>query len=406
MSFERHSSCEASLGLTTLEESAAKAMHPLLVRLRSLNPSMVEVTQALEHLAKSTVVFSVDQRREIGQVVQSTMADHTETKRQSTTSKTQSNLCLEHYLPARLWGCLESEDRIDNKFRQLAQFMCTVLGLRHPDAKTKRLAVVIVHLASKVEPNPAQAYDDMCLLNDIMDQKRGSLGGRQLLSIYPTSPKEFMDAFPAAYDPSDPPIASRLDGPAILERCRKDVTPIRCSNDKLRKTTVDRSPAAPVVQSPVESVNGALLSMLEKYMFSKCSGPPSFDPPVAQVLGGGSSSVAMVASPISRSSSSSGLSTEAISPGGRSMHGGIEAACLNPVHDKLRALQEKLGCLADDEQGAPPSIKAETEEPLPRLTRKRGRDPTDEENDDEDVDDGNGMTKHTHHAITRTQPKV
>ena len=157
MSFERHSNCEVNLGLSTLEGSAAKAMHPLLARLRSLSPSMVEVTEALEHLAKPSVVFSGDQRKEIGQVVQSTMADHTQTKRQSTTSKTQSNPCLEHYLPASLWGCLESDDWLDNKLRQLAQLMCMVLGLRHPDAKTKRLTVVVVHLASKIDPNPTQA---------------------------------------------------------------------------------------------------------------------------------------------------------------------------------------------------------------------------------------------------------
>ena len=87
------------------------------------------------------------------------------------------------------------------------------------------------------------------------------------------------------------------------------------------------------------------------------------------------------------------------------MHGGIEAACLNPVHDKLRALQEKLGRLEGGDECATHSVKTETEDPLPRLTKKRARNPdlTDEENDEAAVADGNAMdqTYTTHHEIIK-----
>ena len=390
VSFERHSTCEVNLGLATKEESSVRATTPMLARIRSLNPSMAEVTEALGYLAKSSAVFSEGQRREIGQVVQSTMADPHQTKRQSTVSKTQQNLSLEHYLPAGMWGCLESEDRIDNKFRQLAQFMCTTLGLRNPDAKTKRLAVVIVHLASSVAPDPTHAYNDLCLFGAIMDQKRGSFGGRQLMSTYPATPKEFMDAHPGAYAPSDPPIDSRLDNSAILERCRKDVTPIRSSNEKLKKVRItskgpDRDHELPALHHPADSVNGALLSMLEKYMLSRPGTPFAVDPPVAR--GGSLSSVIKSeASPVASRTSSSPSPSSMHSPvgGGSSTHlvfadlpaaqvqgGGIQPACLNPVHDKLKALQEKLGCLESREEGL---LEDEVQEPLPRLIKKRVRE--------------------------------
>ena len=140
-SFERHMKVEVRLGLSSMVASAEKVMPTLLTRLRSLNPSMDEVTAVLEHLGRDDCLFTIEQRQEIGVVAQATMVDPT-TVVTRTVAKTQQHLHLHDYLPARLWACLESGDRKENKFRQLAQFMCQSLGLRNPDVKTKRCSLV------------------------------------------------------------------------------------------------------------------------------------------------------------------------------------------------------------------------------------------------------------------------
>lgn len=139
-SFERHMKVEVRLGLSTMVASAEKVMPTLLTRLRSLNPSMDEVTAVLEHLGRDDCLFTNEQRQEIGVVAQATMVDPTAVVTR-TVVKTQQHLHLHYYLPARLWACLESGDRKENKFRQLAQFMCQSLGLRNPDVKTKRCSL-------------------------------------------------------------------------------------------------------------------------------------------------------------------------------------------------------------------------------------------------------------------------
>ena len=93
-----------------------------------------------------TKVFRAMKSR-ISLELQSTMVDPTTTSARAVHAvRTQQHLHLHNYLPARLWARLESEGVKDNKFRQLAHFMCQSLGLRSPDAKTKRLAAVVVRL--------------------------------------------------------------------------------------------------------------------------------------------------------------------------------------------------------------------------------------------------------------------
>ena len=65
-SFERHMDVEVRLGLSTLADSRQNAMQPLLARLRSLKPSMDEVTQLLDYLGNDTCKFSSEERQEIG----------------------------------------------------------------------------------------------------------------------------------------------------------------------------------------------------------------------------------------------------------------------------------------------------------------------------------------------------
>ena len=141
-SFERHMKVEVRLGLSTMVASTAKVMPALLTRLRSLNPSMDEVTEVLEHLGRDACLFTNEQRQEIGVVAQATMVDPTAVVTR-TVVKTQQHLHLHYYLPARLWACLESGDRKENKFRQLAQLMCQSLGLQNPDVQTKRCPLAL-----------------------------------------------------------------------------------------------------------------------------------------------------------------------------------------------------------------------------------------------------------------------
>ena len=260
---------EAQLGLSTLVASATEHLPPLLTRLRSLKPSMDEVTEVLEHLSTVDSAFSEAQKKEIAAVVKSTMVD-TATASARATAKTQQHLSLHNYLPAKLWACLESDDKRENKFRQLAEFMCQSLGLRNPDARTKRLAVVVVHLASNVSPAPKEAYEDVQMFGDIIEQKRTSVCSKQTMLAFPEDPKVFMVSYPTAFGAEDPPIACRVSLASTVERCRKGVTPCRNSNQQVRvhfakPPTIGQATLA--ASSSNDSVNGALLSILERYMF-------------------------------------------------------------------------------------------------------------------------------------------
>ena len=384
---------EAQLGLSTLVASASEHLPPLLTRLRSLKPSMDEVTEVLEHLSTVDSTFSEAQKKEIAAVVKSTMVD-TATASARATAKTQQHLSLHHYLPAKLWACLESDDKRENKFRQLAEFMCQSLGLRNPDAQTKRLAVVVVHLASNVSPAPKEAYEDVQMFGDIIDQKRTSVCSKQTMLAFPEDPKVFMVSYPTAFGAEDPPIACRVSLSSTVERCRKGVTPCRNSNQQVRvhfakPPTIGQATLA--ASSSNDSVNGALLSILERYMFQNKEHSP---------LGGGvpSHSASFVGehhsprvsplvgephtprvSPHRSGSFSSVASGSSPAP---MFSGGIPPSCLDPCHDKLANLREKLGCASVGHELPPPIADSTIVDrkrdgafrkffPLRRITKKR-----------------------------------
>ena len=66
--------------------------------------------------------------------------------------------------------------------------------MKNPDAQTKRLAVVIVHLASDRTPTPQESFDDVQVFSDIIQQRRLSVCTKQTMLIFPEDPKTFMDA--------------------------------------------------------------------------------------------------------------------------------------------------------------------------------------------------------------------
>ena len=388
-SFERHIQVEVRLGLSTMVVAREKAMQPMLTRLRSLKPSMDEATAVLAHLGEDACLFSPEERQSIGAVAQATMVESA-TSTARATAKTQQHLCLHRYLPQRLWSFLESDDSMENKFRQLAQFMCQCLGLRNPDAKTKRLAVVLVHLASKSSPTPKAAYESVQRFSDIMEQKRSSVCTQQSLFTFPDDPQVFMDAYPDAYGPEDPPIACRVSETSIVERCRKGVTPCRNTNLQVREQVTKPSQASSPSNTPNagDSVNGALLALLEKFMMQRgntslsdtLASHRAFSPHSPRAIAQRSLGESIVGS--SPSSAGSPAPEQFFS-------GGILPNCLDPCHDKLAQLKAKLGCAGEPHDPLPLSdtlpedAQVDEGSALPRLSTKRAREPSCKEEPEE-----------------------
>ena len=159
-------------------------------------------------------------------------------------------------------------DTIKNKFKLLATFFCTTLGLRHPDEKTKKLATVIV---LKVDTEPEDAYRHVREFGAIMDQKRSSIGCVQTLTQFPEDPKDFMTIYPGAYSADDPPVACRLDLFMIKERLRSDITPCRESNAKVKRQCSQQVLSPPSNHSSPDQnqQNVVLAALLQSFMMNQ-----------------------------------------------------------------------------------------------------------------------------------------
>ena len=284
--FERHIQSEVNIGLCSMAQACNNAMPTIVTRLRSLSPSMEEVTAAMEYLHPDKGQFTLDQRQEMSTVVKASMKNDNASQTKRTGYFTsQKHRYLHHYIPSKLWGVLFSTDTVYNKMKHLAHFMCHNLGLRHPDAQAQRLAVVIVHVASQYFPDPTTAYNDVRSFSDIMDQKRTGVNSVQTMIDFPEDPEQFMKVYPAAFGDGDKPVTCRVDASVIDERCRSDITPIRDTNAMVedhgkrkgkrankKKAAVETPPPAPLIKQPSivagGDVNNALLGILERFMFN------------------------------------------------------------------------------------------------------------------------------------------
>ena len=231
---ERYIQSEVAMGLSTVDVACASSLPLLVSRIRATpNISMMDVTATNEYLMIDNGMWNREQRRELATVVKAAMKSEI-VGTGKLTIQGQANLYLYNYLPAKLWAVLFSTDDIKNKFRTVAAFLVKNLGMRHITEKTKRLAVVIVHIASGVTPEPDESYEHMREFARAMEQKRSSVsGGTATMVNFPEDHQAFITVYPDAFGPDDQPVPCRIDIPTIIERCRSDVTPSRGTNAQL-----------------------------------------------------------------------------------------------------------------------------------------------------------------------------
>ena len=322
---------------------------------------------ANEYLAIDRGTFTLEQRRELGALLKSAMKSGLHQHGSRRCHTTQSHMHLQHYLPAKVWTVLQSEELLKNKFRIMAAFMCSNLGLRHPDEQTKRLAVVIVLLASELDPDANQSYQHLREFGALMEQKRSSIDTIQTLKSFPSDVNDFMATYPTAYGSRDPPVACRLDSSAIVERCRSDITPCRCTNSMVRRASSSSSHESAPAQSA--SAPSELATLMRLFMMSSAQKPSS---DLARLYNAarqeqaapstaGSAPLALSDGQPAASSSTSLADADAV------VSGGVAAPCLQPPEPiPSPSTIDKLAALSAD-------IKTAVGEPCRRRMNKKGR---------------------------------
>ena len=225
----------------------------LLDQLRAMPCTHAQATELLAALGE-VGPFSEDDKIVIANCVIDGQATNV-APAQRQTSKQQTNKHLANYLPASVWAMLFADDSLINKFRNLAEFMVTALGLRNPCEKTRQIAVGIVLLASGEDPEPDVAYQHIQRFAEIMSTKRQTVQSRQTIMTFPEDPAPFANSFPDAFGPDDKPIGPRINLHDLAQRCTKGAIPLRCSNKKIRVAAASNksSPASSPSPSPQRS---------------------------------------------------------------------------------------------------------------------------------------------------------
>ena len=266
---ERHARSEVTLGLLALDVASTQQFKGLVCTLRTLRGvTMDHVTETNEYLSVDHGTFNIDQRRELATTVKATMGTNIATPTTKKSTSGQKHRFLHNYFPSKVWAVLFSTDSTANKMRTVASFMISNLGLTNPSEKTKRLAVVCIHLAGKVDADPVKGYEDIKEFGRIIETKRAVMKHcTQTLREFPEDVQEFLRLYPEAFGPDDPPVACRLDPTELLERQATHLTPARNSAMKIRGkrsgvTQEERTPPATEANSNIalQAMLGAFFS--------------------------------------------------------------------------------------------------------------------------------------------------
>ena len=337
---ERYAQAEISIGISSREDVVASQLPAMIGRIKAL-PSILmdDATAASNHRSTMHEFLNPDQTKEVANVIKSIanssgVADVTN----ANGTHTQRHDWVHFYLTAMLWGAMCSMDHYKNKFKLLATFLVNNLGLRHPDERTKKLCVCIVHLAGNMEVHPESAYDHIRDFSDAMDSARDSIKNIQTMKVFPQDPREFMSIYPTAYGDGQPDDC-KIDLNQLRDKFRKEVTPSRSTNNRVKSkpapSTVD---SQIVARQPLMHMGGmemSLFSILQQFMRGQMNALPPF--PQSSSSGSGISPGAEQSQPPQQT------------PPPIVFSGGVAPQCLQPpqqtpasVHDKLRELKESI----------------------------------------------------------------
>jgi hypothetical protein len=348
------------MGLSTMPDACVATMPTSVARIRQLSDVSIEqVTAANEHLAIDHGKFTPEQRHELAKLTKSVMKSDVVQGTTKAGHTMQSNKFVHKYLPARLWALLCSQEL--HKFQHTASFFTNNLGLRHPDENAKRMAVVIVLIASGLDPDPDEAYRYVREFGAIIDPKRSVIQTIQTLVDFPEDVNGFMVIYPNAYGNEDPPVACRIDEATIMERCRSDITPCRGTNSKVSRqqsssSLVLRTGSSRVPQTPDQSINATLAGMLQQFKMSAPNGGGSdnFGLNIIYNMAQMQNRQGFSGSPVGQSNipvldDMPRLDPSQVDP---LISGGVSSPCLQPlqstesppgsVHDKLDALNTSI----------------------------------------------------------------
>jgi hypothetical protein len=407
LTFERHVSSEVAMSLSTTPDACVATMSTLVARIRQLSDvSMEQVTAANEHLAIDHGKFTPEQRHKLAKLTKSVTTSDVVQGTTRAGHTMQSNKFAHKYLPARLRALLSSQELLKHKFQHTASFFTNNLGLRHPDENTKRMAVVIVLIASGLDPDPDEDYRYVREFGAIIDQKRSEIQTIQTLVDFPEDVNGFMVIYPNAYGNEDPPVACRIDEATIMERCRSDITQRRGTNSKVSRQQsssplVLRTGSSRVPQTPDQSINATLAGMLQQFMMSAPNGGGGDNPGLNIIynMEQMQNRQGFSGSPVGQSNILVLDDTPRLDPSqvDRLINDGVSSPCLQPlhstesppgsVHDKLDALKTSIRS----------SSQAANEAAIKRSSKKT------KDTDNEPIDEPSPKSKTK--AKTPTKPK-
>jgi hypothetical protein len=262
-SAERYIAATCTMDPGKLATTSNSQMRNLIELLGKIHIDIGSGTELIEALNSPSANFSLEQRQTLLRTISSIVdGEHTAASSISISRSPEQNCpTIYDYYPAKIWAVARNPDEtLKNKFRCIATWHVEGMGLRNPNAATKRLVVALVHAAMGSDPDPDVAYRDVHEFGAIQKQMRELMPGSQTMLSFPKDPVQFRQLHPAAYPEGSPPIPCPIPVELILARARKDLIPLRNTNRQLR------GKQSPLARQPNVSPAERLMEGLLNYM--------------------------------------------------------------------------------------------------------------------------------------------
>ena len=196
-------------------------------------PGVMEAAALQQALQVETPAFSYEQRQSIGANLSRVMRN-TPTLRTSIMHKTQKHKFMFNYLTESDWAVLlDTRSYTHEDCQRVVATRGLKIGLVFPCPLTFVSMNSIIQVARKTRCTPKQSYDQQTEFKSHWTVKRLCSAYAQTVTTFASDVGDFIAQYPNAYDPADPPVASRVTILECVERAAEN--PCRTNNAKLMR---------------------------------------------------------------------------------------------------------------------------------------------------------------------------
>ena len=251
-----------------LEALRGTQVNSLKMQFSRTRSDMPDATRAMSLLGASP--FTTDQRTMLLTAVQSSVAGSGDGE-SADNSKAQTNIYIYNYGPESFWTFILNKTKSEDERLNACVDLMHLMGLRYPDAHTKKVLVSMLVCAMGSHVSHQAAHRMLCALTQLNNRKRILRKDEALtVRVFPENVNDFLTIHGSRYPPDGQPVECRIDHRLIQDTvafvsARKSNILLRGSTGPMDTLVIAPGASAMQMGNPQMQMQGMMQAAMQNF---------------------------------------------------------------------------------------------------------------------------------------------